>query len=100
MQVCYDEAAWPVMASPAYVYSGARVREQKRNGFNRDVFAMKALCHRMASATTDKVALAGDCRQHIVDVLDVYGEKARTHAMRTRDICQAMTGQPVAVDGL
>ncbi len=100
LQACYDEAQWPVTVSPAYVYGGARVREQQRNAYHPAVVAMTGLCHAMSQASTDKVALARDCGQTLARQLQVYGDKARDHAARTRDICQAMTGQPVSVAGI
>ncbi len=100
LQSCYDEARWPVLVQPGYVYGGARVREQKRNGFNRAVFTMRMLCYRMANPTADKAGLAGDCGGRIEDMLKVYGVKARDHARRTRDICQAMTGRTITVEGI
>ncbi len=100
VQACYNEATWPVTAGPAYAYGGARVREQKRNGFNHDVFAMKALCRQMASTRADKAGLARDCGRYIANMLDVHGEKARAHALRTHDICQAMTGQSIGDAGI
>lgn len=100
LQSCYNEARWPVLSQPSYIDGAERVREQKRNGFNRSVFVMNALCHQMADATADKTALANDCGSRISDMLKAYGSKAKTHALRTRDICQAMTGQTVTVEGI
>lgn len=99
VQACYDEAAWPVTVSPAYVYGGARVREQQRNAFHPSVSAMKGLCRQMA-AGGDTVALAADCGDALSRQMEVYGERARDHALRARDICQAMTGQSVKVAGI
>ncbi len=100
LKSCYDEARWPIHAQPAYVTGGERVREQRRNGFNRDVFFMNALCDDMAKPDSDKAALASHCGDRIADMLKAYGRKVRPHAERTRDICQAMTGQPVSMDGI
>jgi len=97
---CYAEAQWPVTASNAYVYGNARQREQQVNGSNREAYAMRRLCYRLTTDTSNAGGLAAECADRIAGTMKYHGAKAEAHARRQKALCENLSGQSITVDGL
>jgi hypothetical protein len=100
LEACYAEAQWPVTASSAYVYGNGRQREQLTNGSNREAYAMRRLCYRLAARASDTTALSNQCAGLVADTLKRHGDEAVAHARRQKALCEQLGGRPIAVDGL
>lgn len=100
LAACYAEAQWPVIASSAYVYGNARQREQLANGSNPESYAMRRICYRIATESSEASQLTAQCGQLIADEMKHHGDTATAHARRQKVLCEQLSGQTAAIDGL